>query len=290
MTATAFALVLTSALFHASWNLSLKRSTSKEAFMSGLSAVSLVVFIVPAIVFAYRDGIGLTGVAFGLGSALLHGFYGYSLSRGYRLGDLSTVYPISRGLGTTLIPIAAVVLLGESVSPVAAFGIGLVVVGIVVIQGEGLAPSELFRPFQLLRRPEVRVALLTGVIIASYSLWDKESLDHLPAITLSQFSMAGSALLLLPVALRGAPSPLQAEWRERPASIIAAGLLAQGAYLLVLIALTTTRISYVAPTREVGIVLGAVLGVVLLREGYGSFRIGGSALIVAGVLTLALAP
>ena len=138
--------------------------------------------------------------------------------------------------------------------------------------------------------PEVQVALLTGVIIASYSLWDKESLDHLPAVTLSQFSMAGSMLLLLPVALRGSPSPLQSEWRERPGSIIAAGLLAQSAYLLVLIALTTTRISYVAPTREVGIVLGAIMGVVLLREGYGSFRIGGSVLVVAGVLTLALAP
>jgi uncharacterized membrane protein len=49
-------------------------------------------------------------------------------------------------------------------------------------------------------------------------------------------------------------------------------------------------VSYVAPAREVGIVLGALLGVVLLHEGYGRARIAGALLIVAGVLTLGLAP
>jgi uncharacterized membrane protein len=61
-------------------------------------------------------------------------------------------------------------------------------------------------------------------------------------------------------------------------------------YTLVLIALTTSRVSYIAPAREVGIVLGAALGVILLGEGYGLTRIWGAALIVAGCLTLGLAP
>lgn len=290
MSAFAFALVLGSAFCHATWNLLLKRSTHKVAFLPAFGAVSVVLFLVPAVVFAVVDGIDPAGVGFGLGSALIHGVYGYTLARGYQLGDLSTVYPISRGLGPALIPIAAVLLLNESVSSGAAAGIGLVVVGIVVIQGEGFAPNELFRPFVLLRRPEVRSALLTGTLIATYSIWDKASLDHLPPVTLNQFAMTGHMLLLLPFALRGAPSQFEQEWRERPLSIIAAGILAPLAYILVLVALTTTRISYVAPTREVGIVLGALLGVILLREGYGAFRIGGSVLIVFGVFVIALAP
>ncbi len=57
-----------------------------------------------------------------------------------------------------------------------------------------------------------------------------------------------------------------------------------------LAALTTSRISYVAPTREVGIVIGAALGVMLLGEGYGRWRIAGAVLILAGVLSLGLAP
>ncbi len=69
-----------------------------------------------------------------------------------------------------------------------------------------------------------------------------------------------------------------------------AGVLAPLGYVLVLVALTTSRISYIAPAREVGIVLGAVLGVLVLGEGYGAWRILGSILILAGVLTLGLAP
>jgi uncharacterized membrane protein len=58
----------------------------------------------------------------------------------------------------------------------------------------------------------------------------------------------------------------------------------------VLAALTTSRISYVAPAREFGIVIGAALGVMLLGEGYGRWRIAGAALILAGVVTLGPAP
>jgi drug/metabolite transporter (DMT)-like permease len=67
-------------------------------------------------------------------------------------------------------------------------------------------------------------------------------------------------------------------------------VLAPLAYVLVLVALTTSRISYVAPVREVGIVIGAMLGVMLLGEGYGRWRIAGAVTILAGVFTLALAP
>jgi drug/metabolite transporter (DMT)-like permease len=67
-------------------------------------------------------------------------------------------------------------------------------------------------------------------------------------------------------------------------------VLAPLAYVLVLVALTTSRISYVAPVREVGIVIGAALGVMLLGEGYGRWRIAGAVTILAGVLTLGLAP
>lgn len=290
MSAAAFVLVLASAACHASWNLLLKRSEHKVAFLWSFGVVSFGLFLVPAAVFAYVDGIGARGVAFGAGSALLHGVYGLALTRGYHLGDLSTVYPISRGLGPALIPLAAVLLLDESVSMGAAAGIGLVVLGIIVIQGEGFAPRELVRPLRVLRRPEVRAALLTGALIATYSLWDKASLDHLPPVTLNQFAMTGHALLIAPIALRGNPVPVAGEWRARKLSILAAGVLAPLAYVLVLVALTTSRISYVAPVREVGIVLGALAGVALLGEGYGAFRIGGALLIVSGVLALALAP
>jgi len=62
------------------------------------------------------------------------------------------------------------------------------------------------------------------------------------------------------------------------------------AYLLVLAALTTSEVAYIAPSREIGIVFGTIFGAVLLSEGYGRTRIAAALLIVAGVLLLAVAP
>jgi len=290
MTTAALLLVFTSAFCHASWNFLLKRSDHKTAFLFSLGAVSFAVFLIPSIVATSIEGIGARGLMFGVVTALLHGVYGLSLSRGYQMGDLSTVYPISRGMGPALIPLAAVILLGERASLAAGFGIALVVLGVYAINIEADSVRDLLQPLRSLNRPATRVALLTGAIIATYSLWDKAALDDLSPLTLNQFAMAGHALILAPIALHHGGRSVRHEWRERRGSILAAGVLAPLAYVLVLVALTTSRISYVAPVREVGIVIGAMLGVMLLGEGYGRWRVAGAVTILAGVLALALAP
>ena len=290
MTGVAFALVLASAFSHASWNFLLKRSEHKVAFLWSLAAVSFVVFLIPAAIFAYTDGVGWRGVVFGLVSAVLHGAYGLALARGYQIGDLSIVYPIARGMGPALIPIVAVLLLGESISPWGGAGIGLVVLGVLLIQLQSLHPRDLVRPLQNMGGPATAIAVLTGALITAYSLWDKKALDFLAPVTLNQFSMSGYVFILPLLVFRARGSPVAVEWRDRAPSIIAAGVLAPLGYILVLVALTTSRVSYVAPAREVGIVLGALLGVLLLGEGYGRIRVFGSLFIVGGVLTLGLAP
>jgi drug/metabolite transporter (DMT)-like permease len=193
-------------------------------------------------------------------------------------------------MGPALIPLAAVLLLDERASVAAAFGIALVVAGIYVINIEGRSLRDLTQPLRALNRPAIRIAFLTGALIASYSLWDKTALDHLSPVTLNQFGLVGWLLVLGPLALRSGAAPVRSEWRRRGRSILVAGVLASLGYILVLTALTTSRISYIAPAREMGIVLSALLGVFFLGEGYGAWRILGSVLILGGVLTLGLAP
>lgn len=290
MTTLALLLVLGSALCHASWNFLLKRSDHKVAFLWSLVAVSSVVFFAPAAVFIALDGITMRGIAFGLGTAALHGVYGVSLARGYQVGDLSAVYPISRGMGPALVPLFAVFLLDERASIAAGFGIALVVAGICVLNLESARFRDLIRPAQAFSRPATRIALLTGALIAAYTLWDKAALDHLSPVAVNQFAMMGHMLVLAPFALNGGTASVVSEWRQRRGSIVVAGLLAPLAYVLVLVALTTSRVSYVAPAREVGIVIGAALGVLLLGEGFGRWRMAGATLVLAGVLTLGVAP
>ena len=290
MTAAALVLVLGSAFCHASWNFLLKRSEHKLAFLGSAGVVGALTLVGPAILVAAIDGIGAKAIAFGCVTATLHGVYGLSLARGYRLGDLSSVYPVSRGVGLAIIPIGAALLLDEHISAVAVLGIGMIAAGVYALHIQPHAIRDIAAPLRVLNQPAGRTALITGVLIASYSLWDKNALDEVSPVVLNQFAMTGHALITTTAAARISPGGVRWEWRSRGWSIVAAGILIQLAYLLVLLALQTSRVGYIAPSREIGIVLGATLGVVLLGEGFGLWRVWASLAIVAGVVVLAVAP
>lgn len=290
MTTVALVLVLLSALAHASWNLQLKLSSHKVAFLGSATAMAVALLALPAVIVGVKDGFGPKELAYGSVTAALHAAYGTLLSRGYRLGDLSVVYPVSRGVGLALIPIGGALLLDEQISAAGGLGIALIVSGVYAIHLEPKALADLARPLRSAIGPAGRTSLLTGAVIAAYSLWDKNALGVLSPLPLNEFGMIGLSVTLVPLALRGGLPQLQAEWRQRRRAILAAGILIPTAYLLVLTALTTSRVSYVGPAREIGIVFGTLFGVLLLGEGYGRLRIPAACLIVAGLVTLALAP
>jgi drug/metabolite transporter (DMT)-like permease len=290
MTSVALLLVLASAVCHASWNFLLKQSGHKVAFLTCAGAVGASLFFIPAVIATVVEGIGWKGVALGCVTGLLHGLYGLSLARGYRLGDLSAVYPVSRGTGLALVAVLAAILLDESISPLAVVGIILVAVGVFAIHLEPHNLRDLLAPVRALSAEAGRAALLTGGLIAAYSLWDKNALDKVSPLTLNQFAMVGHFLVLAPLAMLDGGQNLRSELRLHRRNIVAAGVLIALAYSLVLAALTTSKVSYIAPSREIGIVFGTVLGAVLLGEGYGTARIWAAMLIVTGVITLALAP
>ncbi len=292
MPTAAFALVLASAVMHATWNFLLKRSGNKQAFFWGMSALSLLFMAGPAVAFAIIDGFSWSALALGCGTASIHGVCAYTLTRSYQLGDLSTVYPIARGMGPALVPLLAVLLFSEHVSLYAGVGIAFVVVGIYATHIDRRFLRDLSHPLRALATPSAAVAILTGFVIASYTLWDKNAIDQdVHPLTVSGFAMAGNFIFFAPFALlRIGTATVAKEWREQKGSILLSGILAPLGYTLVLIALTTSRVSYVAPAREVGIVLGAALGVLVLGEGFGTTRIWGAALIVVGCVTLGVAP
>lgn len=291
MTTAALALVLASACMHATWNYLVKRSSDKSLFFWAMAAVGFTALFVPGVAFAAFDGFTPTMLGFALISVCFHASYAVTLTSSYRLGDLSSVYPISRGMGPALVPLLAVLLLGESVSAMAVVGIALVVAGIYATHIDSRLLRDFSHPLRALAAPGTRIAFLTGLIIAAYTISDKAALNHdLNPVTLSTFDTFGNVLGLLPALATAGLVALRNEWRRDGRAIAAAGILAPLGYLLVLVALTTTRVSYVAPSREIGIVLGTAMGVLLLGEGYGLTRIWGSGLVVVGVVVIALAP
>ena len=285
MSALALTLVLASALLHATWNLAAKRAggaTRGPAFVFAFSSATAVLYAPVALSFggARVGSIDPLGWAFVLGSAALHVGYFVALQRGYRVGDLSIVYPIARGVGPALATVAAVALLGERPSTLALVGT-LLVVGAAVALATG-------RPLPGTRiGPGVRWGLATAAFIATYTVWDAVAVARVgvPPVLFLWWSELARAALLAPAALRR-PEALRQVLRHHWGAVATVALLSPAAYLLVLTAFTLAPVSLVAPTREVSVLVGAVFGTTLLGEGGRLRRLTAAAAMVVGVALL----
>jgi len=135
----------------------------------------------------------------------------------------------------------------------------------------------------------VGFALATGAVIALYTLWDKTAVSALllPPLLYDWATIVGQAVVVAPAALRRR-TELAATWGGRRGAVIGVGLLSRFSYILALTALALSPVSYVAPAREIGILIGALLGARLLAEGHALRRGLGAAAVVLGVVALAL--
>ena len=292
MTGVALTLILISALMHASWNLFLKRSGHPEIFTWCMSATtSIIMRPVGAFILVIQPIQG-PGLWFLLGTIVLHVAYFTTLSRAYSTDDLSLVYPISRGLGSAIVPIIGILILGETVAIFAAIGIGLVIAGISAIHIPILNNKTKLSSFgNLLRSRGNTYAVLTGLIIAAYSTWDKVGITYVHPLLYMYSISIGVTLMLAPYQIRTyGIRTIKEEWHRHSISITFGSLLVFGAYTLVLIALKTSQVSYIAPAREVALVFGILLGSLVLKETIDKRRIIGSTIIFTGLLLISAFP
>jgi drug/metabolite transporter (DMT)-like permease len=224
-------------------------------------------------------------VHFGLmfASAVLHTAYYLLLDRGYRSGDLSVVYPLARGTGPLITILCAVLLLQERPTAVAVAGALLIGGGAIALTGD---PRKLRQSGNL---HAVGFALLTGCMIASYTLVDKIAVAAwlIPPLVQDWAANLGRVLLMTPLALR-LRGDIRPTWRRAKKEIIVVALLCPLSYILILTAMVFTPVSYVAPAREVSILVAALMGTQLLNEGDVTRRLAAAAAMVAGVICLAL--
>lgn len=291
MTVLSLVLVLLSAVAHSSWNLLLKRSADPEVFAWCL-LVSATVLLAPlGVALLWFNAVGFPGLWFALATVCLHVFYFILLGRAYAQGDLSLVYPVARGIGPMLVPVLAVVFLGETIKPLAVAGIAAIIGGIYTISWWGNFHQVLRSPLLFFRSAGMRYAVLTGLVTASYSIVDKEGVAQIQPVLYMYFLTMGTAVILAPyIFLHKGAAAVREEWRGNAVPIIVAGLLTFAAYGLVLTAFSLSRVSYVAPAREVGIVIGVLMGVYLLKEPFGGGRLLGSSFIVGGLVLVASSP
>ena len=292
MTLAAIVLVLISAVAHATWNLLAKRATRPEVFTWWMTAAGSTVFLPVAVYYFVTEPPNAAGWGFIAATVALHTGYFFTLGRAYKHSDLSLVYPVARGLGIALIPVLGIAALGEHMSWPAAVGAALIVGGVLSV---GISGGPAGGSMRLMRRAlsdvGTRYAVATGLIIAGYSIIDKQGVQHVPPLLYMWCLSIGGGLGMLALIWRSyKPGDFSAEFRAHRKEIVLGGVLQFAAYGLVLSALRLAPVSYVAPFREIGILVGVVLGFYILKERPDRPRITGAVLIAIGAALIALAP
>ena len=295
MSLQAFTLIILAGLIHSGWNIVAKKAGGDARFSLYVSVLNALIWA-PLGWWLGKDvvpGWGWKEWAFVAASALLHVGYFVVLLRGYRVADLTVVYPLARGSGPLISSLVAIVFLGEELSTLGATGIVGVVLGVFLIAGGPRMIAAIRQGRDAEARQRVLAGLyyglLTGMFIASYTVVDSYAVKVMlmSPILVDYMGNLIRVLILAPIAAQDWPETKRL-WRVqwRYAAVVA--IFSPIAYVLVLYAVQSAPISHVAPAREVSMLFAALIGGKLLGEGDRALRIAGAVLIALGVTALGL--
>ncbi len=271
------ALVLLAALLHASWNAMAKSGGTPEYSIASYRLVSAVVCL--PLLFFFPIPLAAAWPPL-IASMLIHTAYYVTLSKSYRAGDLSQVYPLFRGLAPVLVTIGAIGFAGEWLAPGAMFGIALVSAGLISITFAGGSLGKI-PPLAL------RWGLATSVLIAAYTVADGLGVRAAGnpfsyILWLFVFEPIPIGLWLLARRRR--------QWfgymRAKPGKICAGALAAASAYAMVIYAMGVAPMALVSSLRETSVIFAALIGTLMFREPFGRQRIIAAVLVCAGVASI----
>ena len=276
----AVALVLLAAFLHAAWNALVKAGHDRLVVLTVANATGIFVSLLIA------PFVSLPLPAswpFLLASVLLHTGYYFFLIHAYRVGDLSHVYPLARGLSPMLVALLAALVANEVPSTLGVIGVALACAGIASLAFDS-GP-----PWRGDKRP-LAYAAGTAIFIAAYTLADGMGvrrageplsyivwlmlIDGIPIVCFTAFARRRTLVGAIAVS-----------WRTG----VSSGALQFSAYALVIWAMSLGAMASVSALRETSVIFAAFIGAVVLKERVGVLRIAAAVLVASGIVLMRMA-
>ena len=272
-------LVLLGATLHAVWNALVKAGSDKYLDTVGVltGAALLTLLWLPFLPLPARASWPYLAT-----STLIHQAYFTLIALSYRKGDMSLVYPITRGTAPALMAVASTLMLTEHPSPVGWIGVLLVSGGVILFAFD----SKRSRSFHI---TPVLLALANAGVIACYTLSDGTGVRLSGnAFSYTSWGFLLCALLYTPAAFlirrNAATYHFQRTWRL---SLLGGGC-SVAAYSITLWAMTRAPMASVAALRETSILVGVLIAAFTLKESITPLRIAAAGLVVAGAFFIKL--
>jgi drug/metabolite transporter (DMT)-like permease len=268
-----YGLVLFSAVAHAVWNAQMKSAGDRLLTMVMIRCVGLAVGLA---LLPFVDRPVAAGWPWLAATSLVQFAYYALLVRSYGVGDMSVVYPLSRGLAPVLTTVAAFAFAGEALGGAQLAAVALISSGIMLLSFRSGASSM-----------AVGLALATGTTVATYSFLAGMGVRASGTVLgfqawleiVNGVAMVGFALLTRP---RAFADHLRAHGRAG----VVAGLMSVAGFLAYLFAAQILPLGPTTALRETSVIFGAVLGTLVLKEGFGPRRIAAASLVVLGIALL----
>lgn len=274
------ALVLVAAFLHACWNACVKTGGDRLVTLGIVNGVGALIGLV-ALPFVGIPSSESWPYLFA--SVVIHTAYYFFLIQQYRVGDLSHVYPLARGLSPLLIATSAALFAGEFLPPLAWVGVAVASFGIISLAFEN-GPPWRNNPWP------VMYASGTALCIASYTVVDGLGV-RLAGSTFAYiawlFFLDGIPIAVFACVARR--SQVRVVLRAEALKGLAGGALQVAAYGTVIWAMSITAMGAVSTLRETSVIFAAIIGAVVLGERFGRQRIAAAVLVACGVIVLNLA-
>ena len=271
------AIVLCAAFLHASWNFMVKRIPDKFISMSAV-VFGHIPFSLAAILIAPLPL--SAAMPYLILSAMLHTGYQFFLLNSYRVGDLSQVYPLARGVAPLLVMLVSLLFLGVSLTAAQLAAIFMIGCGVMSL-------SCIYQNDGLRRVKPVVLALATGCFIAAYSLTDGLGARTAgTAVGYYGWLSLLNAVIFGVVVEKTRPGSIKAvTLRHLPLTLLGGGL-SFAAYAAITWAFTRAPISLVTALRETSIIFALLFGTCFLKERLGGMKIIATLLTLLGVILL----
>lgn len=271
-------IVLIAAFLHAFWNALVKGSGDKTIVL-GLIALG---HMVPGIAIAALAPLpGWDAAPYIIASTLIHWGYYYFLNLAYRMGDLSLVYPITRGLAPVLVALGAQLWIGEALPALAWLGIFSVSAGVMILS-QGIFKTGL-------PKISVAAAVIVAAIVAAYSLVDgvgvrlsKNVMGYIGWLFTAEACVALYIFTTRWARVRAMPI------KTCTLGFIG-GVLSAMAYALVLYVKTEAPLGTVSALRETSVIFAALIGVIWFGEGPKIRRLVAAGIVATGTILIGMA-
>jgi uncharacterized membrane protein len=274
-----FIAVLFSATIQATWNFFTKKSQGDRISILAVGWLLFAGFLVMTypwtVSFSEFESVWLK---YALATGVIHALYITLLGWGYSVGEISIIYPVSRGLGILWTSLASYLFGLHTFSLNGTIGVISVVAGVLLIGHKAMNTKTQQKSFF--------IAVAISMTVLLYSLTDSFAVKHVPLFFYITMLNLITAILVLPFLFKFSKPKLLNVVRHHKFESLLIGGAGTSAYLIILWAFKHASASYIVALREVSVVIASILGLIFLKEEISKRKLVGILLITLGAVLL----